>query len=213
MISDHKRAANRRNGRNSRGPRTQTGKARSSQNALRHGLSTIHRANPVFSKEIDRLARALCGSADDSELLDYALVIAECDMVLRCARAEEVAAIERLRDVTAVPLGKRNASLAQAKARIADLDLVSEEHSQYPGVFFATEISKSGPPRPPPVELWKPREPRQELDAIWLALPELRRLQRYQRRAWSRKRRAIRAFMAVKSRRPDSRKLLQSCKS
>lgn len=199
MISERKRIANRRNAQRSGGS-SKTGKARSSQNAFRHGLNTIHRANPIFTEEINRLARALCEGADDALLLEQALVIAECDLILRMTRSEEIAAIERLRDPAALPLGKPNASLARGRAFAAELDLIGQEHSQYPGTFFPTGIDRATfASRPPPVRLWHPPEPRHELDAISLALPELRRLKRYARRAWSRKRRAVQAFTAIKA--------------
>jgi hypothetical protein len=42
---------------------------------------------------------------------------------------------------------------------------------------------------------------RDEFDAMRLALPDLRRLERYERRAWSRRKRAIRDFIEITSRR------------
>ena len=200
MISERRRIANRRNARRGSGPRSKEGKSRSSQNALRHGLNTVHRSNPIFEQEIGRVARALCGGSDDPLLLEQAIVIAECDLILRMVHTEEVAAIERLRDPAAVSLGKRNATLAQGRALFAELEIIGEEHSQYPGRFFPTAVDEATfASRPPPMQLWQPAQPRAELDAISVALPELRRLQRYGRRAWSQKMRAMRTFIAIKS--------------
>jgi hypothetical protein len=53
MSSQKQIAANRRNGRKSRGPRTAAGKFVSSRNALRHGLTSISRHNPAFAPRIE----------------------------------------------------------------------------------------------------------------------------------------------------------------
>ena len=95
MTSPAQGAANRRNGRKSRGPRTATGKARASCNALRHGLDAITRRNPVLSPLIVRIARAICADEGNPLLLEQALTIAENEIVLIRVRAERVAAIER----------------------------------------------------------------------------------------------------------------------
>lgn len=52
MASEKQLAANRRNAQSSTGPRTRSGKARSSQNALKHGLS----ANQVVMLDEDPAA-------------------------------------------------------------------------------------------------------------------------------------------------------------
>jgi len=53
---------------------------------------------------------------------------------------------------------------------------------------------------------------RGEFDAMRLALPDLKRLERYERRAWSRRKRAIRDFIEIKSRRERVRKRACECK-
>jgi hypothetical protein len=200
VTSERKRLANRRNALRSSGPRSRKGKARSSQNALRHGLNRIHHTNPFYSEEIERLASALCEGNDDPNLREQATIIAECDLIIRTARAEEIAAIEWLRDSTAVPLSRSNASLAQARALFEEIKLIGEEQSQYPGIFFPTNVDKATfASRPQPVQLWHPREPRDEIQAVRLALPQLRRYQRYARRAGSQKKRAMLAFIAIKA--------------
>jgi hypothetical protein len=47
----------------------------------------------------------------------------------------------------------------------------------------------------------KPIKSRDEFDALRLAMPDLDRLARYERRAWSRQKRAFREFIEIKSRR------------
>src|SRR6202011_2459882 len=57
--SERKRAANRRNARSSTGPRTAAGKARVTQNALRHGLNVAVADDPLLTEDVERLARAI----------------------------------------------------------------------------------------------------------------------------------------------------------
>jgi Xaa-Pro aminopeptidase len=206
MISERKIAASRSNGRKSRGPRTAAGKSSASRNALRHGLAAITRHTPTLFPDIERMAKAFCSGDTSPLLFEHALVIAENEIVLRCVRVERVAVIERLRDVTAKPLSRDN-SLARAKARFrgaklkykwlvrakaknAAINNVSERNSR--------EEQRSGAAQPTAEQ--KPIKSRDEFDAMRHAMPDLDRLVRYERRAWSRRKRAIRDFLEIKSR-------------
>jgi hypothetical protein len=203
MTSERKIAANQMNAKKSRGPRSAAGKHRVRHNALRHGLAAA--LSLKLPPDIERTARAMCDGDDANPLLlEQALIIAECEMVLRYVRAQWVAAIERLRDVTARPLVKGDNSMALAKARLREMDLAWAELVPLRAkvdALLADEMEK-------PHEEWElqesesapePIEARDEFDAMCEAMPDLRRLARYQRRAWSRRKRAIRNFIEIKS--------------
>ena len=90
MTSARKVAANRRNGRKSRGPRSAAGKSIASRNALRHGLAAmIHRRAPPL-REVENFAQALCGDDNDPLLFDKALAIAQEEFVLRAIAGNSV---------------------------------------------------------------------------------------------------------------------------
>ena len=59
MATDRQIAANRRNGSLGRGPKTSAGKARSSRNALKHGLSIPVNRNETLRRQIEVLALIL----------------------------------------------------------------------------------------------------------------------------------------------------------
>ena len=122
MISHARAEASRSNGRKSRGPRTAAGKSCASRNALRHGLAALT-YKPGLFPEIERIAKAICNGDTNPLLFEQALVIAENEMVLRCVSVERIAAIERLRDITAKPLSKRDNSVTRAKARFRQAKL------------------------------------------------------------------------------------------
>jgi hypothetical protein len=205
MTSARKIAANRINAQRSCGPRSTVGKGRVSSNAFRHGLAALKHFDAMRPRDIDLMARALCGDDIDPLLFEQAHVIAESDLLLHCVRAERIAVIERLRDVTALPLAIRDDSLARGKARLLEMDLAAAELERLQAKFDAMTAEEQTKLReeydreldeleskPAPVE------ERDEVDAMREAMPDLERLARYERRAWSRRKRAMRNFMAIK---------------
>jgi hypothetical protein len=81
MTSSRQLYANRRNARRSTGPRTVAGKAAARLNARRHGLAVPLRSEPGADEDIERLAGAIAGARSD--LMDLARRIAEAELELR----------------------------------------------------------------------------------------------------------------------------------
>ena len=84
MATDRQIAANRRNGSLGRGPKTSTGKARSSRNALKHGLSIPVNRDKTLRRQIAVLARILAQSEAGN---GQARAVAEAELELVRARA------------------------------------------------------------------------------------------------------------------------------
>ena len=210
MTSPKKVAANRINGRKSRGPRTGAGKARASRNARRHGLAAF-RSNddPVLAGQIEQMVDAICAGDDDPLLRQQAVMIAENQIWLSRVRAERVALIERLRDPAAFALAG-DTSIARGKARLRLLDLAHDQLMTIQELIDKTIAAGRDPEREPiPQELetaWPPswvkaipqEAERDEYEAMREGLCDLVRLLRYEQRAWSRRKRAVRTFMAIK---------------
>ena len=208
MISRAKAEASRNNGRKSRGPRTAAGKSCASHNALRHGLAALTYKPAAFA-EVERIAKAICNGDTNPLLFEQALVIAENEMVLRCVRVEAIALIERLRDITVNPLSRDN-SLTRAKVRFRRGKLRYKQLVQAKAKTIATttgneknslQEQESEAAQSQPTRMQKPIKSRDEFDALRLAMPDLDRLARFERRAWSRQKRAFREFIEIKSRR------------
>jgi hypothetical protein len=200
MSSQARLAANRANARKSRGPRTAAGRTRASRNALRHGLAAISRHNPAYFPEIGRMASAYCEGDTDPLLFEQALIIAESDIILICLGAERLAAIERMRDPDAIPFSDSKASLARARARFAQAkrayaQLVKAKQAKAGSTSDKGKASISAQKNKEP----HPPAQRDECDAMCRAAPDLTRLERYERRAASRRNRAIREFIFIKS--------------
>jgi hypothetical protein len=159
MSSEKQIAANQRNGRKSRGPRTAAGKAVSSRNAMRHGLASISRDNAAFAPRIEAIARAICPDTSNSLLFEQALIIGETTCILSAVRTEHMAQVQRLRE---------------------------QRGSQWD----STQVPSN-----------------RELGITYLPLPELDRLYRYERRALSRRNRAVQKWIEISRTMPSPSQL------
>ena len=86
MTSNHKIKANRANAQASTGPKTADGRARAARNALRHALSLPVCSNPALSEEVETLAREIAGPGANAETQDLARQVAEAQIDLRRVR-------------------------------------------------------------------------------------------------------------------------------
>lgn len=204
MTSARKLAANRANGQKSRGPKTPAGKQRASRNALQHKLFAVAHRSPALFEHIEQLAKAICGKDENPLLFRQAVVIAENDLILRSIGTERVALIERLRNPFATPPAKRAADLPMARLRVRQMDLAYKEFSQLTAelgsqgqeMFTSLTPEKCNPRKK--TYKYEALKDRDEFQAMHEAMPNLVRLQRYERRAFSRRNTAIRMFTAIK---------------
>nr|WP_128083286.1 hypothetical protein [Methylobacterium sp. B34] len=91
MTSERAARANRRNAQASSGPRTAAGKARSGQNARKHGLSAAG-PNPEVEAEIETLAVLIAGEqVRDAAVLEAARAIAEAHYQIQRVKAYKIA--------------------------------------------------------------------------------------------------------------------------
>ena len=181
MSSEKRIAANRRNARKSRGPKTPAGKAVASRNALRHGLASISCRNPAFAPRIEGIARAICPDTSNPSLFRQALIIGETTCVLGCVGAERIARIERLLDGTASP---PPTPTAPEKDR-AKRDTNPKPSSTRPRVELEA------------MHLTAPMHLAMPLHLRTAGLAGIDPLDRYERRALSRRNRAVQRFLEM----------------
>jgi hypothetical protein len=174
MTTARQIAGNRKNARNSTGPRTRNGKKASSKNAYRHGLSTSVTSIPALEKHVERLAQEIA-KADRVGLAD-ARAVAAAEHDIRRVQRVKTALIDRFHVFGAVEPQLLFRSLG--------------EEVRYLQLMMQDKISKLPEP-PDPSATMPPTDPERLGEAMLRSHKELLRLDRYERRAIARRNRAI----------------------
>ena len=149
------------------------------------------------------MANAICEGDDDPLLLEQALIVAECEVLLRGINLQSVQLVERLLYAVAGPIAKGKFSradqiVARGNQNMSDLSRLEALFAAYNKDQLAG--AKEGL-RPPDKSSWSFTfvNERDEHDALCEAIPDLQRFARYERRARSRQKRALNAFIAIKA--------------
>jgi hypothetical protein len=175
MASERQIAANRRNARKSTGPRSGAGKNRSSRNTYRHGLTLSITSAAAFAKQLDKLARKIAGNTNDAITLERAREIAQAELELARVRRAKIALIERARAFGELDPRHEFRTVTQIKRFFNALDR---------GRLILPKPSDSSAAMPS-------QEPDRSAEAVSRVLPELRKLDRYERRAAAQRERAV----------------------
>ncbi len=178
MASERQIAANRRNAKKSTGPRSKSGRQRTSRNAYRHGLAARPILNAVATKQVEELTRKILGSNRDALTREFARSAAEATLDLARVRRMKIPLFERfagepIRNARELPSPGREAQPAVNAA-------VQQQASALGDQVLLSAGTRSHYKRD------------QKSDAIFQTLAELHVLERYERRISSRRDRAIR---------------------
>jgi hypothetical protein len=177
VTSEGKIRANRANARASTGPKTARGRAHAARNAFRHGLSLPVHSVSAWSEEVAALAREIAGPDANREIQELARRVAEAQIDLRRVRH---ARHQLLSHALSDPHYDSRANMRE-KVRVLDSPLrpnAPDMPIEAP-VNFVTST---------------PEGPQKLATILLQGAKQLRAMDRYEQRALSRRKFAIRAF-------------------
>jgi hypothetical protein len=174
MASERQLAANRRNARKSTGPRSGAGRKRASRNAYRHGLTLSITSTAASAKQLDILVRKIAGDSEDAIVLERARAIAQAELELARVRRAKLALIER-----ASAFGE----LDPPQLTVTQMIRILNTYDRGGGLIIPKPIDA--------MATMPSQEPDRSAEAIRRVLPQLRKLERYERRAAARRDRAL----------------------
>lgn len=188
MTSDRKIKANRANARASTGPKTTRGRARAARNALRHGLSLAVCSDPALCAQVEALAHDIAGTDANADLQELARRVAEAQIDLcRVRHARHRLLAREMSD----PYYDSRANVREKFRLICSLLRPSAPETS---MAAFTRVLTSTPQGPEKFATILAQEAKQLLA-----------MDRYERRALSRRRNAIEAFDAMRGATQDKK--------
>jgi hypothetical protein len=196
LTSERKRNANRANARASTGPKTVQGRARVARNAVRHGLSLPISFDPALSHEVETLAREIAGPDASAISLEFAREIAEAQMDLRRVREA------RHQFLSSTLSGQYYDSHANVRMKLKRMARILRPRGPEMSLeSFAAFLTST------------PQVPHKLVLIVSQEAKKLLALDRYERRAWSKRNSAIRAFDAARQQSGSGRLKTLECDS
>ena len=179
MTSQKRRESSRLNGQKGRGPKSEAGRRRSSRNAFAHGLSLPITSDHLLFARAERLAQLIAGSGASEQRWLEARIIAEAQIdLLRVRRLR----LERLAHPSLV---NKRITLKDLRALMKAVEVnIPDEWDQINIVDQA--VQDILPDTEPPLE-----------QKIGEVISSFHRLDRYEKRALSRRKFAIRRLHRI----------------
>jgi hypothetical protein len=188
MASERQVEANRRNAQKSKGPKSESGKKRSSKNAFRHGLSVPMSARS--KAKFKDSSRQFAGNATDAETLEAAEQAADADLELLRIRMVQTVMFERawrLRNSDAGSCHLKLEERPHGNAQNRRLEQMDER------TVWGSELLDPLAPHTEGNE-----EEERFIIVVDDPLPDLIKTSRYEKRAVSRRDRAIHRIVSIK---------------
>jgi hypothetical protein len=184
LTSERKIRANRANARASTGPQTAQGRARTARNALRHALSLPVGSLPALSEEVEALAREIAGPGANAETQELAGRVAEAQIDLRRVRS---ARHQFLCDTLSEEYYESYANMRMKGKLLRALLRPNPPDISMEALEFAISTSR-------------PQGPDKLATILLEEAKGLLAMDRYERRALSRRKFAVRAFDEARAR-------------
>jgi hypothetical protein len=183
MATERQIEANRRNAVKSTGPRSSEGKRRARRNSYRHGLSVGAAGRPGCAEQVEKLARKIAGAGADAMILEQARSVAQAQLDLTQIRRMRASLIQRMAEFGVLDTPDPPATFRDIKRILKSIDR---------GQPWDLSI--------PPAPCMPSAEPDRTAEAMRRALPELLKLDRYERSATARRDRAAGLIVARRTR-------------
>jgi hypothetical protein len=186
LTGDRRKRANRANAKSSTGPKTSAGKARAAQNAFRHGLNVPVLSDPSLAPEVETIARGISSPYESGETFEWARRIAEAQVDLNRVRNSRRQLITRL----FVDPAYQPTQVYRQQLRVAKMVLGGYRPRTLPIDVDAIKDMLSP----------KPLQGEEKIARIFEEkFADLATFDRYERRALSRRKAAIRNFDAART--------------